>query len=74
VRGPLKKLRPNEKMMLSASRINDIPNLFNRYGFSISKSIVEEHGGHIHFSDNKPAGAILYFTLPIHEEGIPNDK
>ncbi|MGK0305146.1 MAG: two-component system sensor kinase FixL [Gammaproteobacteria bacterium] len=43
-------------------------------GLSISKSIVEEHGGHIHFSDNKPAGAIFYFTLPIHEEGIPNDK
>jgi two-component system sensor kinase FixL len=43
-------------------------------GLSISKSIVEEHGGHIHFSENKPAGAIFYFTLPIHEEGIPNDK
>jgi two-component system sensor kinase FixL len=43
-------------------------------GLSISKSIVEEHGGHIHFSENKPAGAIFYFTLPIYEEGIPNDK
>jgi two-component system sensor kinase FixL len=43
-------------------------------GLSISKSIVEEHGGHIHFSENKPAGAIFYFTLPIHEEGISNDK
>ena len=43
-------------------------------GLSISKSIVEEHGGHIHFSKNKPAGAIFYFTLPIHEEGSPNDK
>jgi two-component system sensor kinase FixL len=43
-------------------------------GLSISKSIVEEHGGHIHFSENKPAGAIFYFSLPIHEEEIPNDK
>jgi two-component system sensor kinase FixL len=43
-------------------------------GLSISKSIVEEHGGHIHFSENKPAGAIFYFTLPIHEERIRNDK
>jgi two-component system sensor kinase FixL len=43
-------------------------------GLSISKSIVEEHGGHIHFSENKPAGAIFYFTLPIYKEGIPNDK
>ncbi len=37
-------------------------------GLSISKSIIEEHGGHIHFSENKPAGAIFYFTLPIYEE------
>lgn len=43
-------------------------------GLSISKSIVEEHGGHIHFLENKPAGAIFYFTLPIYEEEIPNDK
>jgi two-component system sensor kinase FixL len=43
-------------------------------GLSISKSIVEEHGGHIHFSENKPAGAIFYFTLPIYEKEIPNDK
>tara|TARA_R110000803_G_scaffold103287_3_gene171417 strand:+ start:20582 stop:22978 length:2397 start_codon:yes stop_codon:yes gene_type:complete len=43
-------------------------------GLSISKSIVEEHGGHIHFHDNKPTGAIFMFTLPIHDRGIVYDK
>ncbi len=43
-------------------------------GLSISKSIIEEHGGHIYFSKNKPAGAIFHFTLPIHKEGVSNDK
>lgn len=38
-------------------------------GLSISKSIVEEHGGHIHFRDNKPTGAIFMFTLPTHDRG-----
>jgi len=38
-------------------------------GLSISKSIVEEHGGHIHFCDNKPTGAIFMFTLPTHDRG-----
>lgn len=35
-------------------------------GLSISKRIIEEHGGHIYFADNKPAGAIFFFTLPVH--------
>jgi two-component system sensor kinase FixL len=42
-------------------------------GLSISKSIIEEHGGHIHFTENKPAGSIFYFTLPIHDEGRTNE-
>ena len=37
-------------------------------GLSISKSIIEEHGGHINFCDNKPTGAIFMFTLPIYEK------
>jgi two-component system sensor kinase FixL len=43
-------------------------------GLSISKSIVEEHGGHIHFHDNTPTGAVFMFTLPIHDRGIVYDK
>ncbi|MDO6710558.1 PAS domain S-box protein [Aliiglaciecola sp. 2_MG-2023] len=34
-------------------------------GLSISKSIIEEHGGHLMFKDNKPYGTVFYFTLPI---------
>lgn len=43
-------------------------------GLSISKSIVEEHGGHIHFHDNKPTGAVFMFTLPIHDRGIVYER
>tara|TARA_R110002153_G_scaffold15822_5_gene56271 strand:+ start:2315 stop:4717 length:2403 start_codon:yes stop_codon:yes gene_type:complete len=42
-------------------------------GLSISKTIVEEHGGHIHFTENKPVGSIFYFTLPIHEKRHSNE-
>jgi two-component system sensor kinase FixL len=43
-------------------------------GLSISKRIIEEHSGHIDYAPNKPAGAIFFFTLPVHEQGGPNDK
>ncbi|MBH0057674.1 PAS domain S-box protein [Pseudoalteromonas sp. SWXJZ94C] len=43
-------------------------------GLSISKSIVEEHGGHIHFYDNKPTGAIFMFTLPAHNRGVVYER
>lgn len=43
-------------------------------GLSISKSIVEEHGGHISFYDNKPTGAVFMFTLPIHDRGTVYDR
>ncbi|WP_350595675.1 ATP-binding protein, partial [Pseudoalteromonas sp. 45-MNA-CIBAN-0466] len=43
-------------------------------GLSISKSIVEEHGGHIHFYDNKPTGAIFMFTLPTHNRGVVYER
>lgn len=36
-------------------------------GLSISKSIIEEHGGNIHFSNNDVAGSEFSFTLPIVE-------
>lgn len=34
-------------------------------GLSISKSIVEEHGGTIHYAKNTSAGSVFYFMLPI---------
>jgi two-component system sensor histidine kinase TtrS len=36
-------------------------------GLSISRSIVEAHGGHLHISRDKGPGAALTFTLPIAE-------
>jgi PAS domain S-box-containing protein len=35
-------------------------------GLSISRSIVQAHGGRIWFSPNEPRGAIMRFTLPLH--------
>ncbi|MFA3790249.1 PAS domain S-box protein [Aliiglaciecola sp. SL4] len=37
-------------------------------GLSISKSIIEEHGGQLNFKDNKQYGTTFYFTLPISGE------
>lgn len=37
-------------------------------GLSISKSIVEEHGGSIHYVKNAPTGSVFYFILPIAEQ------
>jgi two-component system sensor kinase FixL len=34
-------------------------------GLSISKSIIEDHGGSIHYAKNASAGSIFYFTLPV---------
>ena len=34
-------------------------------GLSIAKSIIEEHGGTIHYTQNTPAGSVFYFMLPI---------
>ena len=41
-------------------------------GLSISRSIIENHGGRIWAEPNRPSGAVFKFTLPLaHEEG-PN--
>jgi len=34
-------------------------------GLSISKSIIEEHGGTIHYTSNIPTGSVFYFILPL---------
>ncbi|AZQ84387.1 PAS domain S-box protein [Colwellia sp. Arc7-635] len=34
-------------------------------GLSISKSIIEDHGGSIHYAKNASAGSVFYFTLPV---------
>jgi two-component system sensor kinase FixL len=43
-------------------------------GLSISKRIVNEHGGDIGFYKNKPKGTVFFFTLPIYDQGNPNEK
>ena len=34
-------------------------------GLSISKTIIEAHGGSIGVDDRKPHGAVFWFTLPV---------
>jgi C4-dicarboxylate-specific signal transduction histidine kinase len=34
-------------------------------GLSISRSLVEDHGGRLWVTPNSPHGAVFYFTLPV---------
>jgi PAS domain S-box-containing protein len=40
-------------------------------GLSISRSIVETHGGRLWATDNLPRGAIFHFTVPTHPGSSP---
>ena len=37
-------------------------------GLSISRSIIDDHGGRLWASANEPRGAVFQFTLPAHSE------
>jgi signal transduction histidine kinase len=39
-------------------------------GLSISRSIIEAHGGRLWATANVPCGAVFHFTLPIGDERV----
>ena len=42
-------------------------------GLSISRSIIEAHGGHMQAGPNQPHGAVFRFSLPVGGEGVHAD-
>jgi signal transduction histidine kinase len=42
-------------------------------GLSISRSIVDAHGGRLWATANSPCGAVFQFTLPIVSAQLPRD-
>ena len=43
-------------------------------GLSLSRSIVEAHGGRLSAAPNEPNGAIFRFTLPVVEPSTADQK
>jgi PAS domain S-box-containing protein len=43
-------------------------------GLSISRTIVEAHGGHLWAENNPDAGATFYFTMPIARENVTENS
>ena len=42
-------------------------------GLSISRSIIESHGGHLWVDFNDPVMTTFHFTLPVSNECVHND-
>jgi signal transduction histidine kinase len=38
-------------------------------GLSISRSLIEAHGGRLWVAPNEPRGAVFHFALPVHIAG-----
>jgi PAS domain S-box-containing protein len=61
-------LRPNDADRLFEAFYTTKPTGMGM-GLSISRSIIEDHGGRLWASANVPRGAIFQFTVPTHSDG-----
>jgi signal transduction histidine kinase len=61
-------LRPNDADRLFEAFYTTKPTGMGM-GLSISRSIIEDHGGRLWASANVPRGAIFQFTVPTRSDG-----